>query len=167
MKRCLPILLAVGLLSSCGYHLGGVKPAVMHDMNTFCVEMFNNETPEPNVAVQMTTSLTDAVQRDGTYRMAPRGKADFSIAGTVRSVSRSSLSNDYFDASRSLEIGVTVEVDYVLTDNRSGKKIAGGSVSGQGSFFNDAGNVQSSVESALSYATRRAAEAVVNDIANR
>lgn len=167
MKRCLTFALAAGLLSSCGYHLGGVKPAAMQDMNTFCVEMFDNETVVPNVAVQMTTALTDAVQRDGTYTLAPRDKADFRITGTVYHVVRNSLSNDYFDAYRSLELAVNVQVKYAVTDNRTGKVVTQSSVSGQGTHFNDEGNVQSSMDSALSYATRRAAEAIVNNIANR
>ncbi len=167
MKRCLTLALAAGLLSSCGYHLGGFKPTAMQDMNTFCVEMFDNETVIPNVAVQMTTALTDAVQRDGTYTLAPRDRADFTISGTVNNVVRNSLSNDYWDSYRSLEIGVNVHVTYVVTDNRTGKEIYRAVASGRCSHFNDEGNVQSAMDSALSFATRRAAEAVVNNIANR
>lgn len=167
MKRCLTLALAAGLLSSCGYHLGGYKPAAMQNMNTFCVEMFDNETTVPGVAVQMTTALTDAVQRDGTYTLASRDSADFRISGAVSSIIRNSLSNDYMDAYRSLEIGVQVHVRYTVTDNRTGKVIYQSVASGQGSHFNNEGSVQSSMDSALSFATRRAAESVVNTIANR
>lgn len=167
MKRCLIPVLSAVLLSSCGYHFEGGKPVAMQNMKTFCVEMFDNDTEVPGAAVQMTTALTDAVQRDGTYTLASRDSADFRISGTVNKVIRNSLSNDYLDAYRSLEIAVNVQVNYVVTDNRTGKVIGRATVSGNGSYFNDAGNVQSSMESALSFATRRAAEAVVNNIANR
>lgn len=167
MKRCLTLAAAAVLLSACGYHLGGVRPAAMKGMKTYSVEMFENDTYVPNVAVQMTTALADAVQRDGTYRSAPAGKADFRIDGTVRRVVCDSQSNDVTDAFRSLEIGVRVYIDYTITNNRNGKKLVQSTVSGYSTYFNDAGSVQSSMESALSYATRRAAEEIVNNIASR
>lgn len=166
-KKCLSMVLAACLLSACGYHLGGVKPAQMKDMETFCVDMFDNQTQVPAVAMQMTTALTDAVQRDGTYRMTKRSEADFTINGVVKSINRSAWSTDYIDAYHGLEIGVTVYVEYNVIDNRTGKLVFHSMASGQSSYFNDQGNVQTAMESALSYATRCAAENVVNGIANR
>ncbi len=166
-KKCLSMVLAACLLSACGYHLGGVKPVQMKDMETFCVDMFDNQTQVPAVAMQMTTALTDAVQRDGTYRMTKRSEADFTINGVVKSINRNAWSTDYIDAYHGLEIGVTVHVEYNVIDNRTGKLVFHSMASGQSSYFNDQGNVQTAMESALSYATRRAAEEVVNGIANR
>lgn len=167
MKQCLSLVLSACLLTACGYHLGGVKPAQMKNMETFCVDVFDNQTPVPAVAMQMTTALADAVQRDGTYRMAKRSEADFTINGVVKSVDRSAWSTDYVDAYHALEIGVTVQVEYNVVDNRTGRTVLQATASGQSSYFNDQGNVQTAMESALSYATRRAAEDVVNGISNR
>ena len=43
MKRILTCCLAL-LLVSCGYHLGGLKKTAMKDLNTFCVDVFENHT---------------------------------------------------------------------------------------------------------------------------
>lgn len=166
-KKCLSMVLAACLLSACGYHLGGVKPEQMKNMKTFCVDVFDNQTQVPAVAMQMTTALADAVQRDGTYRMVKRSEADFTINGVVKTIDRSAWSTDYVDAYHGLEIGVTVHVEYNVIDNRTGQVVFHSYASGQSSYFNDRGNVQTALESALSYATRRAAEDVVNGIANR
>lgn len=167
MKYAFLTACAAALLSSCGYHLNGVKPANMAAMNSFCVNMFDNGTSAPNVAVQMTTALSDFLQRDGTYRAASPSEADFTVEGRVKEIARSPWTMQYEDAYHSLEVGVTVYVDYMVRDNHTGKELTRGTASGQGSFFNDQGNVQSALDSALSYATRRAAEDIVNRLTNQ
>lgn len=167
MKNKLFTALAAALLSSCGYHLNGVKPDVMQGKETYCVEMFDNATTSPNVAVQLTSALGDAMQRDSTYRPARRGEADFTISGQVKNINRTSLMTDYEDAYHSLEVGVSVDVAYTVTDRRTGKVLIQSVATGQSSYFNDLGNVQTALDSALSYATRRAAEEIVNTVANK
>lgn len=160
MKRFLTLLF-VAALASCGYHLGGLKSKAMEKMNTFSVSMFENYTTYPNVSMQLTTALTDRLQRDGTYRLASSDACDFTVQGSVRSVFASSLRTNSEDTYLSSEIGLTVVVHYRVIDNNTGKKITSGSVSEQGSYFNDDGNVQTARDSALSYATRKAAESIV------
>ncbi len=157
----LPLL----LLSSCGYHLGGLRCKPLQNMDTFCVNMFTNETTQPNVAMQMTTALTDHLQRDGSFRMASPTECDFRVDGTVKRIIRSSLSADWQDSYISSEIQLNVYVDFTVTDNKTGKVLLSGAASGDGSYFNtSASNVQSARESALSYATRQAAEDIVNQL---
>lgn len=158
---------ALLLLPSCMpelYHMGGLKPKVMQDMNTFCVEMFENHSTQPEAAVLMTTALTDAMQRDGTYRLAPASKADFIISGEVSHISRDSLLPDWHDTYLSREVGVNVHVRYTVRSGRTGAVMVQREATGQGSYFNDTGNVQSAVNSALSAATRSAAEMVTDDL---
>jgi hypothetical protein len=64
----------------------------------------------------------------------------------------------------SLEIGVTVSVDYKVTDNRNGEVIMHGTVNGEGSYFNTGGNTQAGRDAALSYASRKAAELIVDNL---
>ncbi len=154
-------LLSLLLLSSCGYHLGGLRCKPLKDMDTFCVNMFANHTTQPKVAMQMTTALADGLQRDGSFRMASPSECDFKIDGTVTRITRSSLIADWRDSYVSSEIGLAVHVTYVVTDARDGKVLMRGSTSADSSYFNTSGNVQSAVESALSYATRKAAENIV------
>ncbi len=153
----LPLLLFTG----CGYHLGGLRCAALKDKNTFCVNMFENYTTQPNVAIQMTTALADNLQRDGSFRMASPSECDFRIDGVVSRILRVSLRADSHDSYISSEIGLRVYVDYVVTDSKTGKVLRKGTTNAEGSYFNSTGNVQSARESALSYATRRAAENIV------
>lgn len=164
MKRiiCACAMVATLSLVSCGYHLGGIKPKAMKNMDTFCVNMFSNKTLQPMLSVQFTSALSDTLQRDGTYQIASPAKADFSVSGAVRSVTRSSARSDYRDSYLSKEIGLTVYVDYKVTNLKDGKVIISGTTSGYSSYFNDSDvSVQSAIDSALSYAARRAAENLV------
>lgn len=156
--RLLIASLLLSGLSSCGYHLGGVKPACMVDMNTFCVEVFENESLHANAGMQMTTAMANALQSDGTYRMAPRNEADFVVKGTVSRIQRESLITDSDDTYVSKELGARVYVDYQVVDRKTGKVLINGSESEMASFFNQVGSTQTAMDSAISYATRRIAD---------
>ncbi len=149
------------LLPGCGYHLGGLRCTPLKDMDTFCVNMFSNHTTQPNAAMQMTTALADQLQRDGSFRMASPDECDFKIDGTVTSIRQDSLMTDRRDSYISSEIELVVSVNYVVTDCRNNKVLMQGSTSAQSSYFNTSGNIQSARESALSYATRKAAENII------
>lgn len=161
MRQLLSAAMAGILLSSCGYHLGGIKPAHMKEMNTFCVEMFENNTVQPSVGVFMTTNITNTLQSDGTYRLAPRNEADFIVKGSVTNITRDSLTTSSDDSYISTQIGMTVHVSYTLINRKTGETITKGTTSAQGAYFNQAGSTISAMESALFYATSRAAEEIV------
>lgn len=146
------------LVSSCGYHLGGIKPRYMKNMNTFCVEVFENNTVQPNVGMLMTTAMANELQSDGTYRMAPRSEADFILKGTVTHITRESLRTNTDDTYVSSEIGLTVHVEYEIVDRKSGKVLRENESSATGSYFNQGVNTVSAMDTALSYATRLVAE---------
>ena len=150
------------LSSSCGYKLGGLVNAKMKDMKTYDVCMFRNSTGYPHVAMQMTTAMGDVMQNDGTFRMAHPSKSDFSISGTVTSVSASSLITNPDDTYVSVQLELTVQVKYEITDRKTGKLIKSGTVEADSSHFNTSGNIQSSREIALAYATRKAAMKIVD-----
>lgn len=154
-------------LTSCGYHLGGMRPAYMDDMHTFCVEMFENNTVQPSVGVYMTTAVTNALQSDGTYRLAPRKEADFIVRGTVSHITRDSLTASTEDSYISTQIGVTVHVQYELVNRKTGAVISKGIESEQASYFNQDGSTITAMESALYYATTRVADDIVLNITTR
>lgn len=160
MKRLFTLCLVLLMLVSCGYRLGGFKRSSLRHVNTYCVDMFENHTTFPNVAMQLTTALSDNMQRDGTYSLASRDKADVRIVGQVRCVQAGSLRTNWADTYLSSEIGLTVVVNYAVINTRTGKRLAGGEVRAEGSYFNS-GNVQTARDSALSYAARRASELIV------
>lgn len=168
MKRLLLIPAAAVslLLASCAslYHMGGLKPASMRELNTYAVEMFDNHSTQPSAGVLLTTALSNAMQRDGTYRLASASQADFSVSGEITHLSRESLLTDSHDTYLSREVGITVHVRYTVRNNRTGAVIMQREATGQGSYFTDMGNQQSAVDSALSYAARNAAEEITNDL---
>lgn len=170
MKRLVTMAAAAAsllLLPACMpelYHMGGLKPAAMQGMNTFCVEMFENHSTQPEAGMMLTTALTDAMQRDGTYRLASASQADFIISGEVSHISRESMLTDPTDTYLSREVGLAVHVNYTVRNGRTGAVLLQRKATGLGSYFGDTGNVQSAVSSALSAATRRAAESMTDDL---
>ncbi len=158
------LLLPLLALSGCGYHLGGLRATALKDKDSFCVNMFANYTTQPMVAMQMTTALADALQRDGAFRMASPSDCDFRIDGAVTSIHRESLRTDSDDTYVSAEIGLVVHVSYKVTDCDTGKVLMEGTTQATGSYFNDVGSVQSARDAALSYATRKASDKIVIDL---
>lgn len=163
----LSFALAAFTLGSCGYHLGGYKPDIMDNMNTFCVDMFENETVQPSVSVYMTSAMTNALQADGTYRLAPRDEADFIVKGSVTHIDRESLTTSTKDSYISTQIGVRVHVKYELVDRKTGARITSGSVNEMASYFNQVGSTITSMESALFYATNKVADDIVLNLTTR
>lgn len=152
--------LAAAAVSACGYHLGGIKPDNMRHMNTFAVEMFENNTVQPNVGMLMTTAMANALQSDGTYRMSSRAEADFIVKGVVTHIDRESLITNTEDTYVSRQIGLTVCVDYQVIDRKTGKVLRAGDTNGSGSYFNQGVNTVAAMDTALSYATRCVADSI-------
>lgn len=165
--RALAAAAAVATLASCGYHLGGMKAPAMENMNTFCVEMFANETEHPNAGVLMTTAMANTLQSDGTFRMAPRKEADFVVKGNVCKIERDSMITNTEDTYISTQIGVRVEVEYQIVDMKNGRVLLSSQASEEGNFFNEVGNKESAFEAAVSYATRRIADEITTNLVTR
>ncbi|MBR5196166.1 MAG: hypothetical protein IKW48_08545 [Akkermansia sp.] len=139
----------------------------MKNMNTFAVEMFENNTVQPNVGMLMTTAMANTLQSDGTYRMAPRSEADFIVKGVVTDIERRSLITDTVDTYISREIGLTVNVDYSVIERKTGKVLRSGSTSGTGSYYNQGVNTVSAMDTALSYATRCLADSITLNLTSK
>ena len=163
--QALALLLAGLSAASCGYRLDGALNPAMKDVHSYAVDMFQNSSFHPEAGLMVTTALTDRLERSGTMRLRSRGQADCTISGRVTGVTRNSLRASTRDSLISSEIGLTVNVEYTVLDNRTGKEIVKGHVSGQASFFNnDLGSVQTAEQNAISYAARQAADDIVTDL---
>ncbi len=157
-------LLPIVALSGCGYHLGGLRADVLKDKETFCINMFSNHSTQPMAAMLMTNALADALQRDGSFRMAAPANCDFRIDGAVTSIGQRSYSTSPNDSYVSSELGLTINVVYRVVDAATGKELMTGSTQASGSYFNTVGNVQSGRDAALSYAARQAADNIVDKL---
>ena len=146
-------MVAAVALTSCGYHLGGVRNRALAKMDSVSISM------------QLTTALGEELQRDGAYRILAPERADMTISGTVTSVTSSGLRTNSRNTYLSTEIGLTVTASYTIVQNSTGKVLLSGRASAEGSYFNDeTGNVQTARDSALSYATRQVAEKIVQNM---
>lgn len=168
MKRVLCLFAGLCLLPlslpSCGYHLGGVVSAKMEGVKSVAVEMFGNNTEYPLAGTLFTTALTNDLQTDGTFELLSPTTADAVVTGAVTGVSITRSLVDWRDANLSREFRVSVRVQYKVTRRSDGKVIASGTVTGSGNYYNSGGNVQAGREAAISYGTRRAAEAIVDSL---
>lgn len=159
MKTLLSLSAAALLLTtSCGYHLGGLRPSYMKSVDSVFVEVFANHTTQPNLSVQFTTALANSLQADGTYKLKSRSTADAVIRGEITNIVRSSLRSNSEDSYVSAEVGLTITVNYTIEDRKTGRVLTSGKVTGQGSNLSTTGNVQAAVDNALSAAARRAAD---------
>jgi len=161
------LLLTALIFSSCtGYQLGGAKPAILRDVKNITVPMFRNDTLHPRAEALATSAATDAVVRDGTYRITSLDKADAILEGTVRTIDYTPLRSTRLDTLRPEELQNTVTLTWTLKDARDPTKtLASGSSVGNSRFFVDS-NLQTSRNNALPDALQRASESMVSRIAN-
>lgn len=163
MKRllCLGLSLLTLSLGSCGYHAGGLVNKKLEGVKTFNVTMFDNLTTYPNAGMLATSAIGNSLQTDGTFRMAAPGAADVVISGAVTTITIQQSLVDWQDTHLSLEFRITMQVDYKVKRVSDGKVIKEGIASGDGTYYNTGGNVQSGRDAALSYAARNVAEEIV------
>ena len=154
------------MVSCAGYHLGGSKPPSLAGVRTVSVPMFTNGTQEPRAEALATTAVTDAIVRDGTYRLADRGSADAVLEGKLVRIRYSTLRGSRLDSLLAEELTNEVMIEWTLRDAKDPTKIlATGSSVGQSSFFVDS-NLQTARRNALPDAFGRAGANLVSRIAS-
>ncbi len=167
MKKGLLILGILCGLSSCGYHLNGLKSKDMEHLNTFSVRMFENNSLEVQAGILVTNAVTDMVQRDGTYKLASPSDADFRIEGTITQVNFSSLQVDSDNTYISTEIQLDLTVNFRIIESKTNKTLMTRTVMQDASFYNEITNTQAARDNALSYAARKLAEDIALYISTR
>ena len=161
----LPIA-ALAATSCTGYQLGGAKPAALREVKNICVPMFRNDTLHPRAEALATSSTTDAIVLDGTYRITNRDKADAVLEGTVHTIDYIAIRSTRLDTLRPEELQNTVTLTWKLVDVTDSKKVlASGLSTGSSRFFVDS-NLQTSRNNALPDALQRASDSLVSRIAN-
>lgn len=166
MRHVILSLIALSMVSCAGYHLGGTKPPSLAGVRTISVPMFTNGTQEPRAEALATTAVTDAIVRDGTYRLADRGSADAVLEGKLVGIRYSTLRGSRLDSLLAEELTNEVMIEWTLRDAKDPAKIlATGSSVGQSSFFADS-NLQTARRNALPDAFGRAGANLVSRIAS-
>jgi hypothetical protein len=132
--RGLLTVLCAALLTGC-YTLGDARPAMMRGITTLAVPVSKNKTLEPNVEAMLADTITKALQTDGTYTIAYSDRADAVLDTTLTSVRRLPARSLRGNVVATSEFILLSTVNYKLTDQRDGRELMSGDVTGQTSFF--------------------------------
>ncbi|MFI3243305.1 MAG: LPS assembly lipoprotein LptE [Akkermansia sp.] len=165
--RCLPIVASLFCLSSCGYHLDGVKAVPLEHMDTFSVRMFENNSLEVQAGVLVTNAITDMVQRDGTYKLASSGDCDFRIEGKISNISFQSLQVKSSNTYISTELDLVLTVHYRIVETKTNETLMSRTLTKRASFYNEETNTQMARDNAISYAARKLAEDIALSISTQ
>lgn len=156
---------AVAVLASCGYQLGGVKPASLGSVHRISVPMFGNDTQHPRAEALATSAVASAIVQDGTYQIASLDDADAVLEGRIAAIQYRSIRGSRLDTLLPEELANTVTLEWTLRDAKDPTKVlASGTSTGKSQLFVSA-NLQTARNNALPEALERAGEALVSRIA--
>ena len=95
MRRCVALLLALGLLSSCGYHLVGTTSFLPEEIETLRVEKFRNQTRWVDMDQRLMEALTlEWVRRRRLQLVETAGQADVVLSGVIQNLAVIPVSYD-------------------------------------------------------------------------
>ncbi len=160
----IPMMTAL-LFCSCGYHIGGLKPVALKNVQSISVGVFTNNSLEPRAGALVSSAIAEAIQTEGTYALVSSKKADVRMEGSVSSIEFMQLRSSYQDTYRSMEVGLKLSVNYRIIDNKKNVVLWTSSATSVSSLFN-IGNQQSAKMNALSYAARLVAHDICGAVSN-
>ena len=167
IARLAALAAIVTALASCaGYRLGGAKPSSLAGVETISVSMFSNSTQHPRAEAIATSAVTDAMVRDGTYRIAAAGEADAILEGEIERIRYRAIRGTRFDSLFPEELANTVTLRWTLRDARDPTHVLATGVSEGTSQLFVSANLQTARNNALPEALERAGEALVSQLAN-
>jgi len=117
VKRIVALILAIGLLSSCGYHLVGTTSFLPEEIETLRVEKFQNQTRWVDVDQRLMEALTlEWVRRRRLRLVETAGQADVVLSGIIQNLAVIPVSYD--DSGRANEYQMSMQAHVQLTDVR-------------------------------------------------
>ncbi len=158
-------LAAAFFLSSCsGYRLGPSKPELLAHVETLAIPTFINETLEPRLSVPVTNATIKAFMADGSYKIAPRDRADAALIVRIKETTRSPFRSLRGNRLVSRELDFSINCDYYVEDLSTGDILLTGSASGSSNLgiLND--NFQLTERQALTDATRIVAAEIMSEV---
>ena len=75
------LLLAVPMLSGCGYYSTSGRKA--GDVQKLYIPFLENETAEPDIEIDITQRVIEAIEKEGTLKVTPDSDADAVLEGSV------------------------------------------------------------------------------------
>ncbi len=113
------LLIAMLLLSGCGYHWGYQVLGLPADIHTIYIAPFKNPTNELKLGAQITSRLRQEFLRTGGLKLAPKDKADCFLEGRVISVRSTGVA--YVRYNVSVERQISARFSARLVDRRTGR----------------------------------------------
>ncbi len=99
------LLLAVPVLSGCGYTVGnGFNP----EIRTVSVPIFENETFRRGIEVQLTEAVQKEISKRTPYRLAKGLDADTRLTGKIVQTRKDVLGENQFDDPRDLQVSLMI-----------------------------------------------------------
>jgi hypothetical protein len=121
--RILPLILAGMCLFVCGcagYRLG---PSGYQEAGARSVQIipFVNNSPEPGLADEATSALREAIQNDGTFRLATQDDGDWIVTPIITNYGRRGLTLSNSDIRTVTDYQVSVTAHITVRERSSGK----------------------------------------------
>lgn len=161
-------LLAMLLCTSCGYHVGPVKPKKLENIRRICVKNFKNDTLDPRMEAMLASAVIKQLQLDGTYQVTNEEQADAILTGTLQNIIRAPSRAVRGNVLQSLEYRLTISGAYQLAAARTGTLLDQRTVTGTADFFVTSGSSGSDLLTADSAQDeRQAMPLAVEDMATR
>lgn len=157
-------ILSFFVYSCAGYKLGTTKPKPLENVELLAVTIFENSTSEPRAEALLTTMITQAIARDGTYKISNSSNADGILEGRLESIKYTTLRSSRFDTLLSEELNNEVTISWSVKNAKNPTKtIASGVTSGRSTFFADS-NLQTARKNALSDAFERTSSNLISQL---
>ncbi len=129
------LLVAVLMITGCGYKLGEIRPTPMRSVRDLSVPTFKNNTYEPRIEVLFADTLVKRLQQDGSYHIVNSDQADAILNCTITKIDRNALRSVQNNVLATSEFGLTVQVRYDVVDQKTGAVLMSGTAVGRTSFF--------------------------------
>lgn len=135
MKKILAAALCLCLNGCLGYHIGGIKPYYLKDVQSIAVPTFKNETLIPHIDSLVTNTVIRQFQQDGTFRIVNQDKADAILKAEITRITRSPARSLVGNVLATSEFNLAMHVRYRLV-GRDGQLLGPtGEAVGTTSFF--------------------------------
>lgn len=128
-------LVAILLLSGCGYKLGEIRPTPMRSVRSLSVPTFKNNTYESRIEVLFADTVVKRLQQDGTYKIVNSDQADAILNCTITRIDRNPVRSVQNNVLATSEFNLIVSVLYAVIDQNTGATLTSGTAVGRTSFF--------------------------------
>ena len=157
--------LAASLLAGCAmYHLGPAKPSYLKDVHSLAIPVFRNNTLLPRIEGEVTDTVTEQFQQDGTFTIASKDAADAVLQCTVERITRTPARSVTGNVLLTSEFDLNLEVRYQLYNRATGQVLDGGRLTGRTTFFVGS-DVEQDERQAIPIAAQQLAVRLVSEVA--